>query len=89
MLGALALGGIADAFTELNQLEDALDYYHKAANHTDNDLTTPRFLLKGAQVALSLGAKADAVSMLESLASDYADTPQASHVEVLLAQAQN
>ena len=89
ILGALALGGIADAFTELNQLEDALGYYKKAANYADNDLTTPRFLLKGAQVALSLDAKSDAVSMLETLAADYAATPQATHVEVLLAQAQN
>ena len=89
ILGALALGGIADAFTELNQLEDALGYYKKAANYADNDLTTPLFLLKGAQVALSLDAKSDAVSMLETLAADYAATPQATHVEVLLAQAQN
>ena len=89
ILGALALGGIADAFTELNQLEDALGYYKKAANYADNDLTTPLFLLKGAQVALSLYAKSDAVSMLETLAADYAATPQATHVEVLLAQAQN
>ena len=89
VLGALALGGIADAFTELNQLEDALGYYQKAVNYADNDLTTPRFLLKGAQVALSLGAKADAAALLETLASDYAETPQATHLEVLLAQAQN
>ena len=89
VLGALALGGIADSFTELNQLEDALGYYRKAANYADNDLTTPRFLLKGAQVALSLGAKDDAAALLETLASDYAETPQATHLEVLLAQAQN
>jgi tetratricopeptide (TPR) repeat protein len=89
VLGALALGGIADAFTELNQFEDALDYYQKAANYDDNDLTAPRFLLKGSQIALSIGAKSDAASMLEKLATDYSETPQATHVEVLLAQAQN
>ena len=88
-MGALALGGIADAFTELNQLEDALGYYKKAANYADNDMTKPRFLLKAAQVALSLNFKSDAELMLETLASDYAETPQAKHVEVLLAQAQN
>ena len=89
VLGALALGGIADAFTELNQLEDALEYYKKAANYADNDMTKPRFLLKAAQVALSLNFKSDAELMLETLAADYAETPQAKHVEVLLAQAQN
>ena len=89
VLGALALGGIADAFTELNQLEDALEYYKKAANYADNDMTKPRFLLKAAQVALSLNFKSDAEFMLETLAADYAETPQAKHVEVLLAQAQN
>lgn len=89
ILGALALGGIGDAFTELNQLEDALDYYEKAAFFADNDLTTPRFLLKGAQVALAIEKNSDAVSLLQKLKDNYASSAEAAKVDVLLAQAQN
>ncbi len=89
VLGALALGGIGDAFAELDQLEDALNYYAKAADFSDNPLTAPRFLLKGAQVALSLNQKEKAASMLQELKDKHADAPQVSTVNVLLAQAQH
>lgn len=89
ILGALALGGIGDAFTELNQLNDALGYYSKAASFAENKLTTPRFLLKGAQVALEIGENKKAASMLSTLNNDYGDAPEASKAKVLLAQAQN
>lgn len=89
ILGALALGGIGDAFAELNQLEEALEYYQKAASFADNDLTTPRFLLKGAQVALAISENSKAAKLLEELKENYASAPEADKVAVLLAQAQN
>ena len=89
ILGALALGGIGDAFTELNQLEDALAYYQKAANFSNNDLTAPRFLRKGAQVALAVDNSSVAVKLLEKLKEDYASSFEAANVDVLLAQAQH
>ena len=89
VLGALALGGIADSFTELNQQDDALTYYKKAAYFSANEFTTPRFLLKGAQVALSIDASADAVNLLKTIQADYPSSPQAVNAAVLLAQAQN
>ncbi|CAI8281635.1 MAG: Uncharacterised protein [Bacteroidota bacterium] len=89
ILGALALGGIGDAFAELNQLEDALDYYQKAASFAANDLTTPRFLLKGAQVAFAVNENGKAANLLAQLKENYAAAPEATKVDVLLAQAQN
>ena len=89
ILGALALGGIGDAFAELDQLEDALDYYQKAASFSENDFTTPRFLLKGAQVALAINENNKAANLLEKLKENYAAAPEATKVTVLLAQAQN
>ena len=89
ILGALALGGIGDAFAELNQLEDALEYYQKAASFADNDLTTPRFLLKGAQVAMAVSDNSKAAKILQKLKENYASAPEADKVAVLLAQAQN
>lgn len=89
VLGALALGGIADAFTELNQLEDALSYYQKAADFSSNNLTTPRFLRKGSQVALAIGKDKEAAKLLENLKENYSSSAEAANVEVLLAQAKH
>lgn len=89
ILGSLALGGIGDAFTELNQFEDALSYYQKAASFAENDLTTPRFLLKGAQIALAIEKNSKAAELLKELKENYSSTPEANKVAVLLAQAQN
>ena len=89
ILGALALGGIGDAFAELNQLEDALEYYQKAVSFADNDLTTPRFLLKGAQMAMAVSDNSKAAKFLQELKENYASAPEADKVAVLLAQAQN
>jgi tetratricopeptide (TPR) repeat protein len=86
ILSALALGGIGDSFVELNQLEDALNYYKKAAMFNDNELTSPRFLLKAAQVALNIGADSDAIELLESLKENYDKSPQAKSAIVLQAQ---
>jgi len=54
MLSAISKGGIGDAFVQLNQLTDGLEYYEKAINANTNDFTTPMYLLKAAQVALNL-----------------------------------
>ncbi len=55
ILAPLAKGGIGDAFLQLEQPEEALGYYEEAANMRDNNFTTPKFLLKAAVTAISLG----------------------------------
>ena len=87
MLGSLSLGGIGDAFSELNQYKEALDFYEKAAYHSKNGITTPRYLFKGAQVALYLGDNKKAIKLLELLKNEYKSSTQAASIEVLLAQA--
>ena len=53
-LGSVALGAIGDSFADINQPEEALEYYEKAANNKENDFTTPLFLYKAAQTAMDL-----------------------------------
>ena len=42
------------AFVQLNQLDDALDYYEQAAKMRDNDYTSPMYLYKAGTIALDL-----------------------------------
>ena len=43
VLGPIAKGGIGDAFVQLEQLEDAYDYYVQAAQLKSNNYTTPMY----------------------------------------------
>ena len=48
LLGTVTYGAIGDAFLQLGAVNDALDYYKKAYNRRDNELTTPIYLMKAA-----------------------------------------
>ncbi|MFL1896880.1 tetratricopeptide repeat protein [Aquimarina sp. 2-A2] len=87
MLGPLALGGIGDAFAQLDQPEQALSYYEKAAETKTNSLTTPKFLLKAAITALSLDKADVAITYLERIKEEFPSSVEANQVEVHLGRA--
>ncbi|MAQ76444.1 MAG: hypothetical protein CL613_08950 [Aquimarina sp.] len=88
MLEPLALGGIGDAFVQLNQMEEGLSYYEKAANARNNEFTTPKFLLKAAITAISLNKADVAIKHLERIKEEYSKSPEANQVDVHLGRAQ-
>ncbi|RXR29394.1 hypothetical protein EQG68_12985 [Flavobacterium piscinae] len=88
ILSTLAKGAIGDAFAQKNQLKEALDYYVKAAEMNENDLTTPRFLLKAGQTAYTLGQKADALNYFTEIKEKYQSAPEARNIDGLIGMAQ-
>jgi len=46
LVQARAYSLIGDAYMELNKLDEAIDYYKKASNHSPNDFFTPEYLMK-------------------------------------------
>ncbi|MEO0902559.1 MAG: tetratricopeptide repeat protein, partial [Bacteroidota bacterium] len=89
ILGAMAKGGIGDAFAQLNQKEDALEFYEKALNHDSNDYTTPRFLYKAGLVALDLGQKDKALGYFERIKNDYSSSQEANNIDVVIGLSKN
>lgn len=87
IFSALAAGGIGDAFLQLDQPEEALGYYEKAAEMRSNSFTTPRFLLKAAITALKTGDADAAEEYLLQIEEEYADAPEAEKVAIYLGQA--
>ena len=81
VLKASALGAIGDAFSELGQKEEALEYYKKAAKHNVNDFTTPRYAFKAGIVALDLDKKGEALKFFEEIKKDYTASPQAQDID--------
>ena len=88
MLGPLALGGIGDAFSQLNQVEEALGYYEKAANAKTNDFTTPKFLLKAAITAITLNKPQVAAPYLKRIKEEFPRSVEANQVDVHLGKTQ-
>ena len=88
IVAPLAKGAIGDAFMQLGQSEEALDYYEEAATMRDNEFTTPKFLLKAAITALNLGQGSKAEEYLTRIENEFPDSPQANQVAGYLGQAQ-
>lgn len=88
LLAPLATGAIGDAFVQLEQYNDALDYYEKAANMRENNITTPVYLLKAATIALELDKVSLANKYLEKLTEQYPETNEAKKALTYLGTAQ-
>ena len=86
LLSSLATGSIGDAFAELNQFEDAYDYYVKASK-SDNNYTTPLFLYKAGTVAMRLSKFKKAEEYFTSIKFDYPKSPEAKNIDAFISKA--
>lgn len=87
ILAPLAKGAIGDAFAQLNQPEEALNYYKEAASVRNNNFTTPRYLFKAALTAIELGKGAEAEELLTRIKNEFPEALEADKVKVYLGQA--
>ena len=85
ILKPLALGAIGDAFSETNKVDDAISYYKKAAEASENDFTTPRQLLKAAQLNLAAGKKAEANKLFVEIKEKYETSKEGMNIEAFIA----
>ena len=81
---AMAMAVIGDAFVELNQLEDAADYYLKAANVTTNDFTTPLNLWKAGLAYEGLGENTKAVKVYTRIKNEFPESRQAAGIDAVI-----
>jgi tetratricopeptide (TPR) repeat protein len=88
ILAPLAKGNIGDAFVQLNQPKDALEYYEEAAKMRDNEYTTPMYLFKAGAIALDLGQADKALGYFKRIKEDYPNATEASTVDVFIGKAQ-
>ena len=89
ILGALAKGGIGDAFAQLGQPQDALSYYEQAINHSDNNYTTPKYLYKAGITALEVDEKQKALQFFQRIKDDFPSVEEASNIDVFIGMAKS
>jgi tetratricopeptide (TPR) repeat protein len=89
MTGPLALGGIGDAFMQLGQPAEALDYYERAIAHNTNDYTTPRYLFKAGVTAMELNQKERAIQYFQRLKEEFPSSDEAGTIDVFIGMAKS
>ncbi len=87
MLGPVSLGAIGDAFADINQPEDALEYYENAANKKANNFTTPLFLYKAGQIAMELKKFDKAEVFFTKIKESFSKSEQGRDIEKFIAAA--
>lgn len=85
VLKPIALGAIGDALSETNKVDDAISYYKKAAEASENDFTTPRYLFKAAQLYLTAGKKAEANKLFVEIKEKYETSKEGMNIDAFIA----
>ncbi|MFP2996431.1 tetratricopeptide repeat protein [Spongiivirga sp. MCCC 1A20706] len=85
--GAVAKGSIGDAFMQLNQPKDALEYYEKAIAHNANDFTTPKYLLKAGIAALEAKDFTKASDFFNRIKEEFENSTEARNIDVYIGRA--
>ena len=87
LLGPVAKGAIGDAFADINQPQDAFDYYIKAAELKDNNFSTPLFLFKAGNTAMELENYSKAQELFERIKNDYPNATEALNIDIYINKA--
>lgn len=86
VVGPVAIGAIGDANMELNKVDEAIKFYLKAADKSNNDFTTPMFLKK---VGFAYEQKAnytEALAIYERLKTEFGKSTEARDIEKYIAR---
>ncbi len=81
MLSSIATGAIGDAKMELNQVDEAIKYYQKAADINTNNFSTPIYLKKAALAYESKSQFADALKLYERIQKEFSKSTEARDIE--------
>jgi tetratricopeptide (TPR) repeat protein len=87
ILGPIAKGTMGDIFSDINQPEDALSYYLKAANLKDNNFSTPLYLFKAGNTAMDLNKFDKALKAFSRIKKDYPKSEEAKNIDIYISKA--
>jgi len=88
ILRVLAKAGIGDAFLEMGQNKEALEYYEKAIKINDNQFVIPTVLMKAAFVSELEGEYSKAIKYYTRIKTDFKDSREATDIDKYIARAE-
>jgi tetratricopeptide (TPR) repeat protein len=87
ILGATAIGSIADSFSQLNQFEDAFEYYEKAINYSNNGFTSPMYLLKAGYIGLEINKSKKSLAFFNRIKNEFPNSIEVTNIDALIGMA--
>ena len=88
LISPLAEGTIGDSYMQLGQDKDAISFYLKAAKISENELTSPVYLMKAAQVYEKLNDLASALKLYDRIKKDYPTSAEGTQIDKYIARDQ-
>jgi len=86
LLGPIAEGAKGDAKLELGDDEEALKHYRKAFSMSDNELTTPVYMMKAARLLESMDELEDALALYRQIKEKYPQSSEGQDVDKYIAR---
>ncbi|MCO6480585.1 MAG: tetratricopeptide repeat protein [Phaeodactylibacter sp.] len=81
-------GAMGDAYSELQDFDNAMKFYKKAANEAENDLLTPYYLKKVGLLHERNGNFAEAQKAYKEILEKYPDSPVGRDIEKYITRAE-
>ncbi|HUS86602.1 MAG TPA: tetratricopeptide repeat protein [Bacteroidales bacterium] len=85
-ISPVALGCIGDAFVELNDIENGIQYYMRAVDYSENSFYNPIYLLKAGQLYEMSGNMKKALEMYQTIKEKYPDSNEGNNIEKYIAR---
>jgi tetratricopeptide (TPR) repeat protein len=89
IVGPLATGAIGDAYMELGNIEQGVDYYLKAADQRNNDFTSTLFLFKAGFAYEDLGQYDKALEVYKKIQKEHYKSYEARDIEKYISRCEN
>lgn len=81
ILGVIAKGSIGDAFLELGQNAEAMEYYEAAVASSNNNYVVPFYLLKAGLLAEQMEQDETAAAFYKRIKEEYPESRQGKDIE--------
>jgi tetratricopeptide (TPR) repeat protein len=84
----IALGATGDCYMELGKTDQAIDYYNKASKKSENEMTTPLYLMKAGIASEIKGDFKTALENYNTIKEKYKKSQQATEIDKYIARAE-
>ena len=81
IIATIALGAIGDAYIEMGELEEGVEYYLKAVRRKPNDFTSSLFLKKAGLVYEELGNYSKSLELYERIEKEFPKSEESRDIE--------
>jgi tetratricopeptide (TPR) repeat protein len=85
----ISIGATGDAYAELGNTQEAINYYIKAARNSVNGFSTPIYLMKAGELLEATKEYKKAIDLYEEIQRDYPESSEGRKIEKYIARAQD